>query len=123
MKKAINCETAPAAVGPYSHANVVGNLVFVSGQLPVKDGKLETEDITQATKNCMENISMILQECGSDLDKIVRCNIYLTDLGQFGEVNEAYGSFFKDNYPSRVCVEVSALPKGARVEIDCVAAV
>lgn len=123
MKKAINCETAPAAVGPYSHANIAGNLVFVSGQLPVKDGKLETEDISQATKNCMENISMILKECGSDLEKIVRCNIYLTDLALFGEVNEAYGSFFKDNYPSRVCVEVSALPKGATVEIDCIAAV
>ena len=90
MKKlAVNSEKAPAAIGPYSHANIAGDLVFVSGQLPVKEGKLITDDIGEATKACMENIRLILEAAGSSLDKCLKCTIYLCNLGDFGKVNEA----------------------------------
>lgn len=122
MKKlAVNSEKAPAAIGPYSHANIAGDLVFVSGQLPVKAGKLITDDIGEATRACMENIRLILEAAGSSLDKCLKCTIYLCNLGDFGKVNEVYGSYFTSDYPARVCVEVSALPKGAAVEIAAIA--
>lgn len=120
-KLAVNSEKAPAAIGPYSHANIAGDLVFVSGQLPVKEGKLITDDIGEATKACMENIRLILEAAGSSLDKCLKCTIYLCNLGDFGKVNEVYGSYFTADYPARVCVEVSALPKGAAVEIAAIA--
>lgn len=120
-KIAVHCEKAPQAIGPYSHANIAGNLVFVSGQLPVKDGVLEKEDISKATRNCMENIANILESAGSSLAEAVKLTIYLTDMKQFSLVNEAYGQFFEGNYPSRVCIEVAALPQGVPVEIDCIA--
>lgn len=121
-KTAVNSEKAPAAIGPYSHANVAGQIVYVSGQLPVNaEGELITDDIQAAAKACMENIRHILDASGSSLENILKCTIYLTDLGLFGQVNEAYGSFFQGDYPARVCVEVSALPKGAKIEIDAIA--
>lgn len=120
-KEAINVPQAPAAIGPYSHANVAGNLVFVSGQLPVKDGQLETQDIQAACRNCMDNIAAILDGAGSSLAKAVKLTIYLTDLADFAQVNEVYGSYFSGDYPARVCLQVSALPKGAAIEIDCIA--
>lgn len=122
MKKAINASNAPEAIGPYSHANVSGNLVFVSGQLPIDDnGQLVLEDPGKACKACMKNIQKILVAAGSSLEQVVKCTIYLTNLADFGAVNEAYGSFFEKDYPSRVCVQVSALPKGATCEIDAIA--
>ena len=120
-KKAVNSEKAPAAIGPYSHACVSGSTVYVSGQLPVREGQLIQDDIAEATKACMENISYILEAAGSSMDKVLKSTIYLTDLSDFSIVNEAYGSFFKDQFPARVCVEVSSLPKGAKVEIDAIA--
>ncbi len=120
-KITVHCEKAPKAIGPYSHANIAGNLVFVSGQLPVKDGVLEKEDISKATGYCMENIASILESAGSSLAEAVKLTIYLTDMKQFSLVNEAYGKFFEGNYPSRVCIEVAALPQGVSVEIDCIA--
>lgn len=121
-KVAVNSANAPEAIGPYSHANTAGDLVFVSGQLPVDaEGQLILDDIQEATKACMENIRHILEAAGSSMDKILKCTIYLTDLGLFGQVNEAYGSFFSSDFPARVCIEVSALPKGATIEIDAIA--
>ncbi|MDO5015896.1 MAG: Rid family detoxifying hydrolase [Eubacteriales bacterium] len=121
QKLAINSDKAPDAVGPYSHCTEAGGFVFVSGQMPVKDGKIETEDIAQATRNCMQNIQYILEAAGSDLSKALKITIYLTDMNDFAEVNKAYGEFFDGDYPARVCCEVSGLPKNVNVEIDCIA--
>ncbi|MDO5033570.1 MAG: Rid family detoxifying hydrolase [Eubacteriales bacterium] len=120
-KVAINVPQAPEAIGPYSHANVVGDLVFVSGQMPIKDGQLEMDDIQQACRNCMDNIAKILDGAGSSMAKAAKFTIYLTDLADFAAVNEVYGSYFSGDYPARVCIQVSALPKGAAIEIDCIA--
>lgn len=120
MKEVFNSPKAPAAVGPYSHAAIAGDLIFVSGQLPVLEGEVK-KDVEEAAKACMENIKAVLEGIGSSMDKIIKCTIFLTDLGDFAKVNEVYGSYFEGDYPARVCVEVSALPKGVNVEIDAIA--
>lgn len=122
-KESIHTEKAPAAVGPYSQGVKVGDLVFVSGQMPVdsKTGGIVEGDITAKAKKCMENVLAILAEAGMTADNIVKATIFLTDLGDFGQVNEVYASFFKDSYPARSCVEVSRLPKDVTVEIEVIA--
>ena len=122
-KESIHTEKAPAAVGPYSQGVKVGDLVFVSGQMPVdsKTGEIVEGDITAKAKKCMENVLAILAEAGMTADNIVKATIFLTDLGDFGQVNEVYASFFKDSYPARSCVEVSSLPKDVTVEIEVIA--
>ena len=122
-KVIIHSEKAPAAVGPYSQGVKAGNLVFVSGQMPVdsKTGKIVEGDITAKAKKCMENVLAILAEAGMTAENIVKATIFLTDLSDFGQVNEVYASFFKDSYPARSCVEVSRLPKDVTVEIEVIA--
>jgi 2-iminobutanoate/2-iminopropanoate deaminase len=115
---------APAAIGPYSHAVVAGGLLFCSGQIPLEP---ETGELTaggpgeQATR-CLENLAAVCAAAGAELKDAVRTTVYVTDMGAFGEVNEAYGAFFEAEPPARVTVGVSALPKGAEVEIDAVVA-
>ncbi len=122
-KESIHTEKAPAAVGPYSQGVKVGDMVFVSGQMPVdsKTGEIVEGDITAKAEKCMENVLAILAEAGMTADNIVKATIFLTDLGDFGQVNEVYASFFKDSYPARSCVEVSRLPKDVTVEIEVIA--
>ncbi|PKK40014.1 Bona fide RidA/YjgF/TdcF/RutC subgroup [Clostridiaceae bacterium JG1575] len=119
-KKAILVDAAPAAVGPYSHANVIGDLVFVSGQLPLKNGEL-LEDIQEGTKACLTNLKTILEGVGSNLDQVVKVNIFLRDMGDFAAMNEVYATFFTQDEPARSCVAVKTLPKDARVEIEAIA--
>ena len=123
MKKVIHTEKAPAAVGPYSQAIQAGNTVYVSGQIPLDPatGTLVDGDIQAQTKRIFENIRAILQEAGGDLSNIVKTFVCLTDISDFGKVNETYATFFTDAFPARSCVEVSNLPKGAQIEIECVA--
>jgi 2-iminobutanoate/2-iminopropanoate deaminase len=122
MVQIINCEKAPQAIGPYSQAVVAGELVFISGQLPIHPEKmLMPEAVAEQTGQCLENLKMILEEVGLELRDVVKATIYLQDMKDFAIVNEVYGSFFVDNYPARVCVEVSKLPKDALVEIDAIA--
>lgn len=123
-KKAINTDAAPAAVGPYSQAVIANDLVFCSGQVPFvpETGELLSGSIAEETARCMRNLEAVLKEAGTNLEQIVKTTIYVTDMNDFGEVNEAYGSFFSDEPPARATVGVAALPKGARVEIDCIAA-
>lgn len=121
MKNILHSDKAPAAIGPYSQAAEAHGLVFVSGQLPIANGLLIVDDMTAATKACMENIKAILAEKGYTLANVLKCTIYLTDLNDFATVNEAYGAFFEGDYPARVCVEVAALPKGAKIEVDAFA--
>ncbi|MBW7572963.1 RidA family protein [Caproiciproducens faecalis] len=121
--KVIHTENAPKAIGPYSQAVVSGGFVFVSGQLPVdpKTNEMREPDFTAQTKQSMENILSILKENNLTADNIVKTTIFVSDLGGFAQVNEAYAAFFDKTYPSRACVQVSRLPKDALVEIEAIA--
>ncbi len=120
--KALSTAQAPAAIGPYSQAIVANGLIFVSGQLPADPvtGVLETMPAAAASQ-ALRNLSAILAEGGASLQDCVKVTIYLTDMAFFAEVNTVYATFFKEPYPARVTVAVAALPKGAVLEIDCVA--
>ena len=124
MKEIISAANAPAAIGPYSQAIKHEHVVYVSGQLPIDPatGACSTEDITGQTKLAMNNISNILKAAGSSLDQILMTTILVTDLANFGAVNETYGSFFEKDAPARACYQVAALPKNAEIEIAVVAA-
>ena len=122
-KKIIQTNNAPAAIGPYSQAVVQGDILFVSGQLPLDpETKEMNEDVGKQTMQSMENIKAILTEAGFTMDQVVRCGIFVTDLADFTVVNETYATFFQGDYPARATVQVAALPLGAKVEIDAVAA-
>ena len=122
MKHVISSPKAPAAVGPYSQAIELNGTVFVSGQLPIDPAKGEMpEDVGSQTITSLNNIKMILEEAGLGMDDIVKTTVLLTDIGDFAEMNNVYAQFFPDSKPARVCYQVSALPKGAKVEIDAIA--
>lgn len=122
-KQSIQAPGAPAAIGPYSPAIRVGELVFCSGQIPLDPatGNLVEGDITVQTNQVMRNLSAVLEAAGANLNKVVKTTIFLVDLGEFGKVNEAYGKFFMGTPPARSTIQVSALPKGARVEVEAIA--
>jgi len=118
----INTEKSPQAIGPYSQGIISGNLIFVSGQIPLDaKGELVSNDIQEQTRQCLENISHILKEAGSSLAKVVKATIYITDMEDFPRVNEVYAGFFTEPYPARSCVEVSRLPRDVKVEIEVIA--
>ncbi|MCL2223827.1 MAG: RidA family protein [Defluviitaleaceae bacterium] len=125
MKKIVNTKNAPAAIGPYSQATVHNEVIYVSGQLPLDPttGELSDGDIAAQTRLVMSNLKAILEAGGSGMDKILKCTILLVDMAHFAQMNEAYGSFFPSEPPARICYQVTALPKGASIEIDCIAAV
>lgn len=122
---AIETDKAPAAVGPYSQAVTTDGYVFCSGQvaLDAATGELIGGSITDQTTRAMENLSAVLAAAGTKLEHVVKTTIYLTDMSDFAEVNEAYAKFFGPKPPARATVGVAALPKGANVEIDCIARV
>lgn len=119
----ISTHAAPAAIGPYSQAVATRELVFASGQIPMdpQSGKLVEGDIAAETKQCMDNLSAVLQAAGSDISRSLKVTIYLTDMGFFPEVNDVYSKYFEEAPPARACVGVSSLPKGVRIEIEAVA--
>jgi 2-iminobutanoate/2-iminopropanoate deaminase len=123
MKKIISTDDAPAAIGPYSQAVRSGNLVFCSGQIPLdpKLGEIVSCDIAVQTRRVLDNIAAVLRAEGLGFDNVVKTTIFLTNLGDFQTVNEIYSSCFKQNPPARSTVQVSALPKGANVEIEVIA--
>jgi len=112
---------APAAVGPYSQGISAGRLVFTSGQLPVKNGELIAHDIDEAARACLANVTAVLEAGHATLADVVKVTVYLVDMGDFAAVNAVYKECFPTPYPARTCVEVSALPLGARVEIEALA--
>jgi 2-iminobutanoate/2-iminopropanoate deaminase len=117
---------APAAIGPYSQAMKVGDLVFTAGQIPLDPASMELvggDDIAAQTERVMQNLRTILEAAGAGLDTVIKTTVYLVDLGDFAAMNEVYGKHFRGHRPARSTVEVCALPKGARVEIDAMAAV
>ena len=121
----VSTKKAPAAIGPYSQGISANGCVVVSGQLPINPstGTIAEGSIKDRTIQSMMNIGEILKEAGSGLDKVVKTTIFVTNLELFGEVNEAYGTFFGGNAPARACVQVAALPKGADIEIEAIATV
>lgn len=124
-KKVIQTEKAPKAIGPYSQAVSVpaGSLVFLSGQIPIDPatGELVAGDAAAQSEQVMKNLNAVLAAAGLSFEQVVRCTIFLTDLADFGRVNEVYGRCFPVAPPARVTVQVAALPRGARVEIDAIA--
>ncbi len=125
MKKVINTNQAPAAIGPYSQAILANGMLFVSGQLPVDPvtGIMAQNDIEVNTKQVMDNISAILKEAGIDFTHVIKTTIFLADMNDFGKVNEIYASYFTSEPPARETVQVARLPKDARIEISVIAAV
>ena len=123
MKTVINTNNAPAPIGPYSQAIATGNFLFVSGQIPSNPatGEIISTGITDEAKQVMENIKAILTEVGLDFSNIVKTSIFLTDMQNFGQVNEVYGTYFTSQFPARETVQVAALPKNVNVEISVIA--
>jgi 2-iminobutanoate/2-iminopropanoate deaminase len=124
MKKIISTKEAPAAIGPYSQAVRSGRFLFCSGQIPLdpQSGEIVAGDITAQTRRVMENVAALLQAEGLTFNNVVKTTIFLTNLGDFQTVNQIYGSYFKNDPPARSTVQVAALPKGANVEIEVIAA-
>lgn len=122
-KKIITSPNAPAPIGPYSHANLIGNTLYVSGQVAkdAKTGEMMQSDIRIETRKVMENVQAILTEAGMDFTHIVKTTIFCTDLANFAAINEVYGSFFTADFPARETVQVVKLPLNANVEISVVA--
>lgn len=124
-RQIVHTDSAPRAIGPYSQAVRYGSLLFVSGQIPLhpETGEMQTGDIEAQTRQVMENLGAILTAAGASFASVVKSTIYLVDLDDFATVNGVYGSYFRDAPPARATVQVAALPKQARVEIDAIAAI
>jgi 2-iminobutanoate/2-iminopropanoate deaminase len=120
----VSTDRAPRAIGPYSQAIVVGDLVFCSGQIPIDPatGALSTGDVRAQTDLVLENLAAVLEAAGSSMDLVVKTTVFLTDMGEFADMNEVYARRFGEHRPARAAVEVAALPRGCAVEIECVAA-
>ena len=123
MKKALQIPGAPAPIGPYSQAILKNDTLYVSGQIPLnpKTGELVDSSIENATIQVMENISALLKEAEMTMDDIVKCSIFLKDLGDFEAVNAIYARYFRSEPPARETVQVARLPKDVSVEISCIA--
>jgi 2-iminobutanoate/2-iminopropanoate deaminase len=123
-KQIIKPAKSPAAVGPYNHAVRVGNLLFCAGQIPLDPatGNMIGGDIRAQTEQVLRNVQAILEDQGLTFEDIAKTTVFLTNLDDFGAMNEVYGKFFTRDYPARSTVQVAALPKNARVEIEVIAA-
>lgn len=120
--KVISTENAPAAIGPYSQALDMGSAVFVSGQIPVNPATGEmAPDVRAQAAQSLANLKSILSEAGLGMENVIKTTVFLSDLNDFAEVNEVYAAFFSEPYPARSCVQVAAIPKGAKLEIECIA--
>lgn len=122
-KSIISTENAPAAIGPYSQAVKIGNMLFTSGQIGIdpKSGELNGADIEQQTEQVFRNLKSVLEAGGMDFGNVVKTTVFIAEMADFGKVNEIYARHFTENMPARSCVAAKQLPKGALVEIECVA--
>jgi len=121
----ISTDTAPGAVGPYSQAIRIGDLVFTAGQVPIdpSTGSIDASSIEDQTRQSLHNVKAVLEAAGSGLDRAVKMTVFMTDLGDFAAMNGVYAEFFPSDPPARSAVQVVALPLGAQIEIEAVAAV
>ena len=122
-KTIIRPAKSPAAIGPYNHAVRVGDLLFCAGQIPINpaDGSLVTSDVKAQTERVLQNVKTILEDQGLTFANVVKSTVFLTNLEDFGQMNDVYAKHFTDGYPARSAVQVSSLPKGAKVEIEVMA--
>ena len=120
-KKRIHTDDAPAAIGPYSQAIDLGNVIFTSGQIPVAPDGSVSSDISQQTRQALLNLKAVVEAGGSSFDKVIKTTVFITDMTQFGAINAVYSEFFTEPYPARSCVQVAALPKGVSIEIEAIA--
>ena len=125
MKEIISTENAPGAIGPYSQAVKTGGMVFCSGQIPidVTTGEFVSGDVAEQTEQVLKNLSAVLEAAGTSLNDVVKTTVFLADMNDFTAMNEVYGKYFSENKPARATVQAAGLPRGARVEIDCIAVV
>ena len=122
-KRIIQTNLAPAAIGPYSQAIRIGDFLYTSGQIALdpESGIFLSGEIEEETEQTLKNISAILQADGLNLENVIKTTVYLSDLNHFARMNQVYEKYFSKNKPARACVQVAALPKGAKVEIDAIA--
>lgn len=123
MQKTIHTDSAPAAIGPYSQAVAIDGLIFTSGQLPLDPATGKFPDgIKEQTRQSLTNVKAILEAAGAGMDKVIKTTVFLSDMNNFGDMNEVYAAFFAEgSYPARSAVEVARLPKDALVEIEVIA--
>ncbi len=119
---AVSTDAAPAAIGPYSQGVLAGNLLFVSGQIPIDPatGELVEGSIEAKTRRVVENVKAVAEAAGADLSRVVKTTIFLTDLADFAAVNETYGAYFGDTPPARSTIQVAGLPKGVSIEMEAI---
>ncbi len=123
MSSSVHTDKAPEAIGPYSQAIIEGATIYVSGQIPLDPctGELVEGDIQAQAKQCLSNISHILEAANSGMDKVLKVSVLLADIEDFASVNDVYAEFFSEPYPARAAYAVAALPKDARIEIEAIA--
>jgi len=123
MKKIISTTAAPAAIGAYSQAVLVGEMLYTSGQIPLNPQtmEIESDDVVVQTKQVMENVKAVLTGAGATMENVVKCTVFIADMNDFAKVNEVYATYFTENPPARSCVEVSRLPRDVKVEVECIA--
>lgn len=121
--KRVVTDSAPAAIGPYSQAQIAGNLVFTAGQIPLDAGTMELvgEDIAEQTERVLANLSEVLEAAGAGLDTVVKTTVFLRDMEEFSAMNDVYSQHFGDHKPARSTVQAARLPKDVRIEIDAIA--
>jgi 2-iminobutanoate/2-iminopropanoate deaminase len=124
-KQIIHTDKAPKAIGPYSQAVKVGNLLFISGQVPFDPETMEIVEggVKEQTARVLENLKAILTEAGASFDNVVKSTVFIKDMNEFGQINEVYAQYFGENKPARACVEVARLPRDVKVEIEVIAVV
>lgn len=122
-KEVISSANAPKAIGPYSQAIKVGNMLFCSGQIAInpETGEMVTDNIEAETRQVLENLKAVLSEAGMDFDDVVRATVFMSDINNYGKINKIYAEYFKDKPPARAAVQVANLPKLVNVEISCIA--
>lgn len=123
MKQIISSDKAPQAVGPYSQAVVYGGLAYLSGQIALdpETNTMVADDIALQTRRVLDNLKAVLEGCESSLDQVLKTTIYIADMNDFTQVNDIYGEYFTANWPARATVQAAKLPRGSRIEIDCIA--
>jgi 2-iminobutanoate/2-iminopropanoate deaminase len=122
MKEIISTDNAPSAIGPYSQAVKTGNLVFVSGQIPIDPatGEFVSQEVSEQTEQVLKNLSAVLEAAGSSLNNVVKTTVFLADMNDFAAMNDIYAKYFSENKPARATVQAARLPRDARVEIEAI---